>query len=111
MCPFSLLASAFVVFRSLPSRTFFMPLFTELPRVSVSDDHRDRCATLGMVCSGGYVAGAEVYTLSSCTPLLERGLGGYEETILVLASVALALLVASGVRRTSLSKLPSTVAA
>jgi hypothetical protein len=26
--PFSLQASAFVVFRSLPSRTFFMPLCT-----------------------------------------------------------------------------------
>jgi hypothetical protein len=31
LCPSSLLASAFAVFRSLPSRIFFMPLFTEVP--------------------------------------------------------------------------------
>jgi hypothetical protein len=39
MCPFSSLASAFVVFRSLPSRTFFMPLCTGVtllrPRAAV----------------------------------------------------------------------------
>jgi hypothetical protein len=49
-----------------------------------------------IVCSRGYVAVAEVYTLSSSAPL-QKGWMSMRKTALSLASVTLAMLLASGV--------------